>query len=81
MSNKNGKWVSAFEDYLDKFGLVKFAELNSLNINDFERGFKHYVSIVKNKLGAQFSDYKFGEIDNEKIADFTKSFKQYFTIT
>ena len=79
MSNKNGKWLHAFDDYLEKFGLVKFAELNSLNIGDFERSFKHYTSVLKSKLGSQFSEHKFGEIDNELIDDFTKSFKQYFS--
>ena len=81
MSNKNGKWLHAFDDYLDKFGLVKFAEINSLNINDFERSFKHYVSIIKSKLGSQFSEHKFAENDSEYLDDFTKSFKQYFAST
>ena len=80
MTENNGKWIGDFEDYLNKFGLVKFAEVNSLNIGDFERSLKHYLSIVKDRaLGRKFSNIKFGEIDNEFIDDFRKSFKQYFT--
>ena len=72
------------EDFLNRFGLVKFAEVNSLNIGDFERSFKHYISILKDRtqnraLGRRFSNKKFGEIDNEYIDDFRKSFKHYFT--
>jgi len=80
MTENNGKWIAAFENYLDKFGLVKFAEVNSLNIGDFERSFKHYLSLVKDRsLARRFSNKKFSEIDNEYIDDFRKSFKHYFT--
>lgn len=80
MTENNGKWIAAFENYLDRFGLVKFAEVNSLNIGDYERSFKHYISFVKDRaLGRRFSNKKFGEIDNEYIDDFRKSFKHYFT--
>ena len=79
MSKSNGKWLHAFENYLDRFGLVKFAELNSLNINDYERGFKHYLSKLKSKIGEQFSEHKFGEIDNKYILDFSKAFTKFFS--
>jgi hypothetical protein len=81
MTENNGKWIAAFEDYLDRFGLVKFAEVNSLNVGDFERSLKHYIAIIKTRaLGnIRFGDVKFGEIDNEYINDFRKSFMHYFT--
>jgi len=63
-----------FKDYLDDFGLIKFAENNSLNIGDFERAFKHYLKIVKKPHGK----YKFGEVDNQYIRDFNSSFNRFF---
>lgn len=78
MTENNGKGIVAFEDFLNRFGLVKFAEVNSLNIGDFERSLvKHYFPIIKSKLRLGY--YKFAEIDNEYIDDFRKSFKHYFT--
>ena len=63
-------------DFLIKyFGEIKFAEQNSLPINDFELALKKYLS-GKSKL--PHGHYKFGEIDNSSVKDFTKSFMSYF---
>ncbi|MCK4379698.1 MAG: hypothetical protein KAW51_01065 [Candidatus Lokiarchaeota archaeon] len=63
-------------DFLVKyFGEIKFAEQNSLPINDFELAFKKHFS-RKSKLPR--GRYKFGEIDNSAVKDFTKSFMNYF---
>ncbi len=63
-------------DFLVKyFGEIKFAEQNSLPINDFEHALKKYLS-GKSKLPR--GRYKFGEIDNSSVKDFTKSFINYF---
>jgi hypothetical protein len=63
------------EDIMKYFGEIKFAEYNSLAINDFERAFKKHFS-GKSKLPR--GRYKFGEIDNSSVKDFTKSFISYF---
>jgi len=75
----NGKWIGS--NYLDRFGLVKFAETNSLNVGDFERSLHHYLLISKQKYREfiKFGEYKFGEIENDYINDFIKSFNNYFT--
>ncbi len=63
-------------DFIMKyFGEIKFAEQNSLPINDFELALKKYLS-GKSKLPR--GRYKFGEIDNSSVKDFTKSFMNYF---
>ena len=62
-------------DYLKFFGEIKFAEHNSLPINDFELALKKLLS-GKTKLPR--GRYKFGEIDNSSVRDFTKSFMSYF---
>ncbi|MFX1329507.1 MAG: hypothetical protein ACFE91_15370 [Promethearchaeota archaeon] len=62
-------------DYLKFFGEIKFAEQNSLPINDFELSLKKYFS-GKDKLPR--GRYKFGEINNSLVKDFTKSFMNYF---
>ena len=63
-------------DFLVKyFGEIKFAEQNSLPINDFELALKKHLS-GKTKLPR--GRYKFGEIDNSSVKDFTKSFMNYF---
>ena len=74
-TESNHKWIDAFENYLDRFGLVKFAETNSLNMNDFERAFKHYLRILQKRPHGR---YHFGEVDNEYFQDFYDSFKTYF---
>ena len=53
-------------DYLKHFGEIKFAEENSMCINDYEHALKRHRS------------YKFGEINNSSIKDFEKSLKNYF---
>lgn len=80
MTENKKKWTNDFENYMDNFGLVKFAEVNSLNMNDFERAFKHYASVTKKGIQScrKFGEYQFGEIDNELISDYTESFKHYF---
>lgn len=63
-------------DFIEKyFGEIKFAEYNSLVINDFELALKKHFS-GKTKLPR--GRYKFGEIDNSLVKDFTKSFLSYF---
>ena len=63
-------------DFIEKyFGEIKFAEHNSLAINDYELALKKYLS-GKDKLPR--GRYKFGEIDNSFVNDFTKSFMNYF---
>jgi len=63
-------------DFIEKyFGEIKFAEHNSLAINDYELALKKYLS-GKTKLPR--GRYKFGEIDNSFVNDFTKSFMNYF---
>ena len=63
-------------DFLVKyFGEIKFAEQNSLPINDYELALKKHFS-GKSKLPR--GRYKFGEIDNSAVNDFTKSFMNYF---
>lgn len=63
-------------DFIEKyFGEIKFAEHNSLAINDYELALKKYL-LGKAKLPR--GRYKFGEIDNSFVNDFTKSFMNYF---
>ncbi len=62
-------------DFLLKFGEIKFAEENSMWVNDFELSLKrHFSKRVKIPRGR----YKFGEINNTYIKDFSRSFKNYF---
>jgi hypothetical protein len=63
------------ENILKFFGEIKFAEHNSLAINDYELALKRYLS-GKTKLPR--GRYKFGEINNSLVKDFTKSFISYF---
>ena len=62
-------------DFLLKFGEIKFAEENSMCINDFEHSLlKHFSS----KSRVPHGSYQFGEINNSYIEDFSRSFKNYF---
>jgi hypothetical protein len=62
-------------DFLLKFGEIKFAEENSILINDFELSLKRYLS---NRDKMRRGRSKFGEIDNSVVKDFTRSFLSYF---
>lgn len=62
-------------DFLLKFGEIKFAEENSILINDFELSLKRYF-LARDKMPR--GRYKFGEIDNSSVKDFTRSFLSYF---
>ncbi|MCK4286431.1 MAG: hypothetical protein KAX18_09525 [Candidatus Lokiarchaeota archaeon] len=62
-------------DFLKHFGEIKFAEENSMCINDFELAIKRYLFGKEKKHRGSF---KFGEIDNEYMKDFSRSFKKYF---
>ena len=62
-------------DFLLKFGEIKFAEENSIPINDFELSLKRFFSMKKKMPRGR---YKFGEIDNSSVKDFTRSFLSYF---
>ncbi|MFX1503617.1 MAG: hypothetical protein ACFFDH_21835 [Promethearchaeota archaeon] len=65
-------------DFLVKyFGEIKFAEQNSLAINDFELALKKYLS---GKIKLPHGHYKFGEIDNSSVKDFKQSFLNYFEL-
>ncbi|MFX0106143.1 MAG: hypothetical protein ACFE75_11715, partial [Candidatus Hodarchaeota archaeon] len=61
--------------FLLKFGEIKFAEENSIPINDFELSLKRYFT-SRDKI--PHGRYKFGEIDNSSVKDFTRSFLSYF---
>jgi hypothetical protein len=63
------------ENIMKYFGEIKFAENNSLAINDYELALKKHLS-GKSKLPR--GRYKFGEINNSYVKDFTKSFISYF---
>lgn len=63
------------ENIMKYFGEIKFAEHNSMAINDFELALKKYLA-GKSKLPR--GRYKFGEINNSFVKDFTKSFISYF---
>jgi hypothetical protein len=67
--------ITIKDNIMEYFGYIKFAEHNSLAINDYERALKKYLS-GKSKLPR--GRYKFGEIDNSLVKDFTKSFMNYF---
>jgi hypothetical protein len=62
-------------DFLKFFGEIKFAEENSMCLNDFERAIKRYLFGKEKKHRGSF---KFGEIDNDYLKDFSRSFKSYF---
>ncbi len=62
-------------DFLLKFGEIKFAEENSMCMNDFEISLKKHFS-GKERLPR--GRYKFGEVDNSYVKDFAKSFKAFF---
>ena len=62
-------------DFLLKFGEIKFAEENSILINDFELSLKRHFS-TKEKMPR--GRYRFGEINNASVKDFTRSFMSYF---
>lgn len=70
-------------DYLKHFGEIKFAEENSMCINDFELSFKRYFSRKEKKPRDRYSfsgvdSIYIGEIDNVCLKDFERSFKDYF---
>ena len=62
-------------DFLLKFGEIKFAEENSMCMNDFESALKKHFN-GKERLPR--GRYKFGEVDNSYVKDFEKSFKAFF---
>lgn len=62
-------------EFLKYFGEIKFAEENSLLINDYELALKKHL-FGKKKTPRGF--YKFGEIDNQFVKDFERSLKNYF---
>ncbi|MFW9941031.1 MAG: hypothetical protein ACFFFT_08315 [Candidatus Thorarchaeota archaeon] len=62
-------------DFLKHFGEIKFAEENSMCINDFELAIKKHL-FGKKKIPSGF--YKFAEINNKSIKDFERSLKVYF---
>lgn len=62
-------------DFLLKFGEIKFAEQNSIPINDFELSLKRYF-LTREKMPR--GRYKFGEINNASVKDYTRSFLNYF---
>ncbi|MFX1386455.1 MAG: hypothetical protein ACFE9M_04485 [Promethearchaeota archaeon] len=62
-------------EFLLKFGEIKFAEENSIPINDFELALKRYFSMREKMPRGR---YKFGEINNAYVKDFTRSFLNYF---
>ncbi|MFX1324231.1 MAG: hypothetical protein ACFE8N_04695 [Promethearchaeota archaeon] len=57
------------------FGEIKFAEENSMCINDFELALKKHL-FRKEKIPSGY--YKFGEINNNSIKDYERSLKNYF---
>ena len=66
------KKVSA--NFIDNFGIVEFAELNNLCMNDFEKSLKKYL---KNGDRRYKSYYKPGEVNNKFMEDFSEDFQQY----
>lgn len=62
-------------EFLKHFGEIKFAEENSMCINDYELALKKHVFRTKR---VPSGTYKFGEIDNSSIKDFERSLKNYF---
>jgi len=62
-------------EFLKYFGEIKFAEENSMLINDYELSLKRYFF---GKVKQPRIRYKFGELNNSYIKDFSKSFKRYF---
>ena len=62
-------------DFLKHFGEIKFAEENSMCINDFELALKKHV-FGKKKTPSGY--YEFGEKDNTYLKDFKRAFKNYF---
>ena len=71
------------KDYLKYFGEIKFAEENSMCINDFELSFKRYLSRKEKKTRDRYNfsgvdKIYIGEIDNACLKDFKRSFKNYY---
>ncbi|MFX0041557.1 MAG: hypothetical protein ACFE8L_01480 [Candidatus Hodarchaeota archaeon] len=62
-------------DFLLKFGEIKFAEENSMCMNDFEIALKKHFS---GKERLPHGRYKFGEVDNSSVKDFEESFNAFF---
>ena len=70
-------------DFLKFFGEIKFAEENSMCINDFELSFKRYFSRKEKKPQDRYNfsgmdTIYIGEIDNVCLKDFERAFKNYF---
>ena len=61
-------------NFMDNFGIVDFAELNNLCMNDFENSLKKYL---KNGERRYKSYYKPGEVNNKFMDDFSEAFQQY----
>lgn len=61
-------------NFMDNFGIVDFAELNNLCMNDFENALKKYL---KNGERRYKSYYKPGEVNNKFMEDFSEDFQQY----
>ncbi|MHA2186153.1 MAG: hypothetical protein ACXADU_15065 [Promethearchaeota archaeon] len=71
------------KDYLKYFGEIKFAEENSMCINDFELSLKRYLSPRQKKPRERYNfsgvdKIYIGEIDNVCLKDFKRAFKNYF---
>ncbi|MFX0080707.1 MAG: hypothetical protein ACFE94_03045 [Candidatus Hodarchaeota archaeon] len=62
-------------DFLKYFGEIKFAEENSMCINDFELALKKYL-FGKKKIPSGY--YEFGEKDNNYLKDFERAFENFF---
>ncbi|MFX1456887.1 MAG: hypothetical protein ACFFDB_16045 [Promethearchaeota archaeon] len=70
-------------EFLKHFGEIKFAEENSMCMNDFELSLKRYFSRKEKKprdrpIFSGVDSIYIGEINNVCLKDFERSFKDYF---
>ena len=64
------------DDFLLKFGVIKFGEESSYSLKDYERSLNNYL---KDKGKPRYSEYMSQEKSKKpQVADFEKSFKDYF---
>ena len=59
-------------NFMEGFGMVDFAELNNLCLNDFSNSLKKYLNNGERRYRGR---YKPGEVNNKFMEDFSEAFQ------
>jgi len=63
------------DDFLAKFGLIKFGEESSLSLKDFKKSLNNFL---KDERKPQYHSGYMSQEKSKSLADYEKSFKDYF---